>query len=132
VTRPNPTPKVLYVEDEADLRHLLAQMLNLVGYRVKCAENGRTGVEKARAWLPDIILMDLRMPVMNGSDAIKILRSDPRTAHIPIVVMSAHTDANTRANCERIGANKFFAKPISIDKIDGTIRELLNNTSQVA
>jgi CheY-like chemotaxis protein len=118
--------RVLYVEDDKTLQLSLAQMLQILGYEVACADNGKQGVEKAESWLPDIILMDMRMPIMTGDQAIQILRSKPNTAKIPIFVLSAFTDAKTRDLCRQVGANKFITKPPDIYKIDADIKEHLN------
>ena len=72
--------KVLYIEDHPAQRDILAQMLELNGFEVATASDGQEGVEKTRAWLPDLILMDLRMPRMDGFEAIKIIRSEDKTA----------------------------------------------------
>jgi CheY-like chemotaxis protein len=126
MTRNPPIPiRVLYVEDDKILQSSLAQILQILGYEVACADNGKQGVEKAESWLPDIILMDMRMPIMSGDQAIQILRSKPATAKIPIFVLSAFTDAKTRDLCKQVGANKFFTKPPDIRKIDADIKELL-------
>ncbi|RMF01679.1 MAG: response regulator [Chloroflexi bacterium] len=127
----NSQPKVLYAEDEAQLRQLVATMLEILGYDVTVASNGKVATEKAADWQPDVIIMDVRMPVMNGPEAIKIIRSDPRTAHIPVLVLSANTDARTREMCRLAGANKFFAKPIGMKQINVAIREALK-TPQLA
>ncbi|NJN97903.1 MAG: response regulator [Anaerolineales bacterium] len=117
--------RILYVEDDKTLQFSLSQMLEILGYEVVCADNGRQGVEKAESWLPDIILMDMRMPVMTGDQAIQVLRSKPGTAQIPIFVLSAFTDSKTRDMCRQIGANKFITKPPDIRKIDADIKEQL-------
>jgi sigma-B regulation protein RsbU (phosphoserine phosphatase) len=124
----NPTAsiRVLYVEDDKTLQSSLSQMLEILGYEVACADNGKQGVEKAESWLPDIILMDMRMPVMSGDQAILVLRSKPATSQIPIFVLSAFTDAKTRDLCKQVGANKFFTKPPDVRKIDADIKELVN------
>lgn len=125
VQQVNIQPKVLYAEDEAQLRQLVATMLEILGYEVTCASNGKIATEKAANWQPDVIIMDVRMPVMNGPEAIKIIRSNPRTAHIPVLVLSANTDSRTREMCRLAGANKFFAKPIGMKQINVAIREAL-------
>lgn len=127
----NTQPKVLYAEDEAQLRQLVATMLEILGYDVTVASNGKVATEKAANWQPDVIIMDVRMPVMNGPEAIKIIRNDPRTAHIPVLVLSANTDSRTREMCRLAGANKFFAKPIGMKQINVAIREALK-TPQLA
>jgi CheY-like chemotaxis protein len=102
-------------------------MLEILGYEVVCANNGQLGVEKAETWLPDIILMDKRMPVMSGDQAIQVLRSKPTTEKIPNFVLSAFSDAKTRELCKQVGADKFFTKPPDIYKIDAEIKNLLRN-----
>ena len=125
-SNPSASIRVLYVEDDKTLQSSLSQMLEILGYEVACADNGKQGIEKAESWLPDIILMDMRMPVMSGDQAILVLRSKPATSQIPIFVLSAFTDAKTRDLCKQVGANKFFTKPPDVRKIDADIKELVN------
>lgn len=119
-------PRILYVEDEKDLRVPISQILQLLGYQVECAVNGQEGVEKAGQWQPDLILMDIRMPLMNGIEATEALRNDPATEQIPIFILTAYTDSKTRDACEQAGADGFFAKPLDIEKVDATIKSFLN------
>ena len=130
MARNGSTPtRVLYVEDDKSLQLTVSQMLKALGYVVTCADNGRSGVEKAKSWLPDIILMDVRMPLMNGDEAIRVIRSKPDTADIPIFVLSAYSDAKTRDTCKAAGANRFFTKPPDVRKVDTAIKEMLNQLS---
>lgn len=119
------TPRVLYVEDDKDLQFPISQILGILGYEVACADNGKMGVEKAESWKPDIILMDVRMPVMNGPEAIRILRSKPNTERTPIFVLSAYSDSKTRDSCRQAGADAFFTKPVDIEKVDAAIKQAL-------
>jgi len=119
------TPRVLYVEDDKDLQFPISQILGILGYEVTCADNGKMGVEKAERWKPDVILMDVRMPVMNGPDAIRILRSKPDTERIPIFVLSAYSDSKTRDTCRQAGADAFFTKPINLEKGDAASKQAL-------
>ena len=121
----NSSPRVLYVEDEKDLRDPISQMLEILGYEVDCAINGIEGINKAESWQPDFILMDIRMPKVDGIEATRLLRNNPTTEAIPIFMLSAYDDAKTRASCREVGANGFFAKPIDIEKIDATIKRTL-------
>ena len=123
------SPRVLYIEDEKDLREPISQMLEILGYTVICAVNGAEGVEKAKSWQPDFILMDIRMPKVDGFEATRLLRSNPSTEKIPIFMLSAYDDAKTRANCREAGADGFFSKPADIEKIDATIRRTLQLVS---
>ena len=123
-----PSPiRVLYVEDDKSLRLTISQMLKILGYAVMCADNGKAGIEKATSWQPDIILMDIRMPLMNGDEAVRILRKTPGTERIPIFVISAYSDAKTRDLCKEVGATRFFTKPIDVRKIDVAIRETVKS-----
>lgn len=118
-------PRVLYVEDDKHLRYPISELLKIMGFEVDTAENGKIGVEKAERWQPHFILMDLRMPVMNGQEAIRVIRNNPNTKNIPIYVLSAYTDTNTRASAIEAGANGFIAKPPDIEKINTVIRQTL-------
>jgi len=122
--------RIVYVEDEKDIRLPLSQILIMLGYEVMCANNGKQGVEAAESWKPDIILMDLRMPVMDGPTAIRTLRSNPNTSDIPVFVLSAYSDAETRDKCKHIGVDGFMSKPINIEKVDAAIKETLKRQNQ--
>ena len=124
------TIRVLYVEDDKDIRVPISQILTILGYEVMCANNGQLGVEAAESWKPNIILMDLRMPVMDGPTAIRTLRSNPDTSDIPIFVLSAYSDAKTRDLCSQIGVDRLISKPINVEKIDAAIKETLNRQTQ--
>ena len=118
-------PRILYVEDEKDLQTCMVELFNLIGYEVACADNGKQGVEKAESWQPDVILMDVRMPIMDGYEAIEVLRSKPSTNNIPIFILTAYTDYKTRTSCKKAGADDFFPKPPDISKIDKAIKKRL-------
>jgi CheY-like chemotaxis protein len=122
----NGAARILYVEDEKDVREVISEYLKMLGYDVDCAENGKLGVEKAESWKPDFILMDVRMPVMSGPEAIRALRSKPVTSEIPVYALTAYTDAKTRAMCEQAGADGFFAKPPDFGQLGTTIRAVLD------
>ncbi len=106
------TKKILYVDDHPATRQVMIQMLESVGFNIAVAEDGREGVEKARCWQPHIILMDLRMPHMDGFEAIKIIRAGKETAHIPIIVISGWANARHKERTLAVGANEHFSKPI--------------------
>jgi CheY-like chemotaxis protein len=104
----------------------------MLGYEVICADNGQQGVEAAGSRNPDIILMDLRIPVMDGPTAIRRLRSNPDTSDIPIFVLSAYSDAKTRDLCKPLGVNRFMSKPIDVDRVDAAIKETLKRQIQAS
>jgi CheY-like chemotaxis protein len=121
----NTSTRVLYIEDDKNLQFSISQMLRVLGYEVACADNGRDGVTKAESWKPDVILTDVRMPFMNGDEVVRVLRGKPDTAKTPIFVLSAYTDAKTRTLCKDAGADRFYAKPPDIHKIDADIKATL-------
>ena len=121
--------RVLYIEDEKTLQDVISQMLQLLGYEVACANNGKHGVELAKSWKPDLILTDLRMPIMDGPEAIRTLRHDSDTMDIPIFVLSAYSDSKTRDICRQAGADEFFTKPPDIEKIDIAIKKTVKKQS---
>ncbi|MDX1523545.1 MAG: response regulator [Anaerolineae bacterium] len=118
--------RVLYVEDTEVIRDTITRLLEVNGYHVSVAKNGQEGVEVARTWQPDIILMDLRMPVMDGYNAIEALKFDPATEHIPIIVISAWSSKNERTQAKLAGADEFFVKPPDLNRLMKTIQTLIN------
>lgn len=117
--------KVLYVEDHPAQRDILAQMLELNGFEVDVAGDGLEGVEKARAWNPDLILMDLRMPKMDGFEAIKVIRSTEGIQDIPIIAISAWASAKHKERAIEAGANEHFTKPVDLNRLLNTISRYL-------
>ena len=122
--------KVLYIEDHPAQRDILAQMLELNGFEVAVASDGVEGVDKARDWLPDLILMDLRMPRMDGFEAIKILRSEDRTSIIPIIAISAWASAKHKERALAAGANEHFTKPVDLNRLLTTIGRYLKDQKE--
>ena len=111
--------RVLLVDDSADLREIWRLWLTFWGFAVEEARNGADAVEKARARPPDLILMDLAMPVLDGRAAMQVLASDPATAHIPVLAMSAQTMAGLD---EGPGTQAFLLKPAEPDHLLAHIR----------
>ncbi len=109
--------RVLYVEDAEVIRDTISRLLEVYGYEVAYAKNGQEGVEKAIRWKPDIILMDLRMPVMDGYKAIQEIRFNPQTHHIPVFVVSAWSSRKEREQARLAGANDFFVKPPDLNRL---------------
>ena len=118
--------KVLYVEDNDDNVYMLKMRLELLGdFEVLAAEDGEKGCEMAAAERPDIILMDLEMPVVDGWEATRRLRSNPQTRDIPVIALSAHTLAGERERALAAGCNEFDSKPIEFDRLVATVRRIL-------
>jgi CheY-like chemotaxis protein len=117
--------KILYIEDDPFLRQIVSSTLEEQGLQVRTASNGQEGVAMALEWLADLILMDLKMPIMDGFQATKALQADPRTRHIPIVAFSAAFEPGIQARTQAAGMNGFIQKPISPDKLVRIIRAYL-------
>ena len=109
--------RVLYVEDAQVIRDTISRLLELNGYNVAYAKNGEEGVKKALSWQPDVILMDLRMPVMDGFNAINELKLNPLTKRIPVFVISAWSSKKERTQAKLAGADGFFVKPPDLNKL---------------
>ncbi len=121
-------PRVLYVEDAAVIRDTIARLLELKGYTVNYAKNGREGVDLAKKWHPDVILMDLRMPVMDGYEAINAIKLSVDTRHIPIFVISAWSSKKERSKAKLAGADEFFVKPPDLTALTNAIDKVTGNT----
>lgn len=119
--------KVLYVEDAAVIRDTIARLLELKGYEVAYAKNGQEGVEKAQNWNPDIVLMDLRMPVMDGYKAINEIKLNRKTSHIPVFVISAWSSKKERDKAKRAGADDFFVKPPDLNRLTEAIDKVVRS-----
>jgi CheY-like chemotaxis protein len=117
---------LLVVEDNEASRDALARRLERHGYTVLLAMDGREAVSAARAQLPDLILMDLGLPVLDGWDATRQLKADARTRHIPIIVLSAHAMTSDRDRALAAGGDDFDTKPIRFRALLGKIATLLN------
>lgn len=116
--------RILYVEDAAVIRDTIARLLELKGYEVAYAKNGKEGVELARSWKPDVVLMDLRMPVMDGYSAINQIKLDPETHHLPIFVVSAWSSKSERTKAKLAGADDFFVKPPDLNRLVEAINKI--------
>jgi two-component system cell cycle response regulator DivK len=111
MTAPSPAPLILVVEDFDDAREMYRDYLQFAGLRVETARDGREAIEKARTLQPDLILMDLSLPGIDGWEATRLLKSDPATRHILIVALSAHALATEGERARRAGCDGFIAKP---------------------
>ena len=118
--------KLLYVEDNDDNVYMLKMRLELRDdFEVVTAENGERGCEMAVVERPDIILMDLEMPIVDGWEATRRLKSNPETRDIPVIAFSAHALAGEREKALAAGCDEFETKPIEFDRLVATIRRIL-------
>jgi len=116
---------VLVVEDYQDAREMYVAYLQFSGYRVAEATNGVEAIEKTVELLPDIILMDLALPKMDGWEATRRLKSDERTKHIPIVALTGHALAGHAEGARQAGCDSFVTKPCLPDALVAEIRKML-------
>jgi len=122
--------KVLYVEDNDDNVYMLKMRLELLGdFEVLTAEDGAKGCEVAAAEQPDVILMDLEMPVVDGWEATRRLRDNPQTRDIPIIALSAHALAGERDKAIAAGCDEFDTKPIEFDRLVATVQRIVRRRS---
>jgi two-component system cell cycle response regulator DivK len=120
--------KILYVEDNDDNVYMLKMRFELLdGFEVSVAEDGEVGCEKAATELPDIIVMDLDLPVVDGWEATRRLKSDRKTRHIPIIALTAHAMSGSREKALAAGCDEFDTKPIDFDRLMQKVKYLLAN-----
>jgi two-component system, cell cycle response regulator DivK len=118
-------PLVLVVEDYQDAREMYAAYLQYSGYRVAEATNGVEAIEKTIELMPDIILMDLALPRMDGWEATRRLKMDERTKHIPIVALTGHALAGHAEGAKQAGCDSFVTKPCLPDALVAEIERML-------
>jgi two-component system cell cycle response regulator DivK len=116
---------ILLVEDHEDNRIVYRTILEHFGYRVLLAADGAEGVRLAREEKPDLILMDVSIPVMDGWEATRTLKSDPATAAIPIVALTAHALVTDRARAAEVGCDGYLAKPVEPRVVLEEVRRFL-------
>ena len=118
---------ILYVEDNEDNAYMLKMRLELTDeFEVLVAEDGEQGCEIAAAKRPDLILMDLEMPVVDGWEATRRLKSNPETRGIPVIGLSAHALADEREKALAAGCEELDTKPVEFDRLLGKIRKLVS------
>ena len=119
-------PLVLIVEDEVDLRQLYAQELAMSGFDVIQAGNGEDAIATISAREPDVVLMDLSLPIVDGWEATRRLKADGRTAHIPVVALTAHDGSGELQRATRAGCDWFVPKPCPPASLITEVRRVLS------
>lgn len=117
--------KVLYVEDNEDNVYVLKSRLTRKGYAVVIASDGAQGVSMAMTEQPDIILMDLSLPVLDGWEATRRIKAAQGTRHIPIIALTAHAMTGDKEKALAAGCDDFDTKPVDIDRLIGRIQALV-------
>ena len=124
--------RILYVEDNEDNVYMLKLRFELLeGFEVLVAENGETGCAMALAEQPDIIIMDLDLPVVDGWEATRRLKSDPVTKAIPIIALTAHAMSGAREKALAAGCDGFDIKPVDFERLVKTVQLLANAGSHL-
>jgi len=118
--------KILLVEDNEMNRDMLSRRLSRKGFDVIVAVDGNEGVSKAQTEVPDIILMDMSLPVLDGWEATKILKTFPATQSIPVIALTAHAMAGDREKALAAGCDDYDTKPIELPRLLEKIERLLN------
>jgi len=117
--------RILLVEDDNMLQEILAERLELRNFEVILAHNGQIGIEKAQSEKPDIILMDMRLPIVDGWEATKQLKSAQETKHIPIIALTAHALIGDREDSLAAGCDDYEPKPVDFPKLLEKIKKYL-------
>jgi len=121
-----PKKLILIVEDDKPISVLVHSLLEKSGYEVSTASNGKEGVEKTKSEKPDLIIMDIRMPVMSGREAIRILKGNPETKDIPIICLTASVSPKSREELVRLGCTVHIGKPFKKDELLGEVKKYLS------
>jgi len=118
--------KILVVEDEKESREIMVDALREQGYTVFTAENGRVAIDVAQQKIPDLIIMNVKMPELDGSEAMKIIRANPETKNIPILFSSAfREEKSAHLKNTKLENADFIVKPYNGEKLSEKVRELL-------
>ena len=122
--------KILVVDDEEDILHFLEMVLKEKGYEVVTASGGHEALTRAHIERPDLVLLDVMMPQMDGWEVLKLLRVDDGTAHIPVAMLSARTEAKDRVQGLQEGAVDYICKPFSLQELLGKIEAVFNQAGE--
>jgi CheY-like chemotaxis protein len=118
-------PKILLVEDNEMNRDMLSRRLQRKGYAVVTAEDGEKGLLLARSEMPDLILMDISLPVMSGWEVTRLLKADEATRHIPIIALTAHAWITDREKAIEAGCDEYDTKPVEFGRLSEKMDSLL-------
>ena len=110
-------PKILLVEDHQEIWDFLSRRLKRRGYEVVVAQDGQQGLDMGRAEAPDLVLLDMNLPVMDGWTAARTLRADPGMAKVPIIALTAHAMAGDRAKTLEAGCDDYHPKPVDFSRL---------------
>lgn len=121
---------ILYIEDNADNRMLVRRVLEAVGYRVIEAEDGSRGIDLLRSTTPDLVLMDINLPEVDGYEVTRRLKQEPSMAKVPVVAMTANVMKGDRERTLAAGCDGYIPKPIDIDTLPDQIARFLRKSHE--
>ncbi len=128
----SPPARVLVIDDSSTVVVMLKRILEQAGYRTLEAYDAETGLEIARAESPDLVFLDIVLPNMNGFAALRVLRKDPRTRSIPIIMMSGNEQATEQFYAQKIGADDFMKKPFSRPEVLARVERVMRREPRAA
>lgn len=117
--------KILLVEDNPATIEVIKKALEFLGYDLLVAQDGKEAVEKSASFMPDLIVMDISLPRMDGLEATSLIRKNPKTVKIPVLAATARALPGDREKCLRAGCNDYIAKPFTHRELDRAIKKLL-------
>jgi CheY-like chemotaxis protein len=118
---------VLIVDDSAMIRHVVSQIIKETGFNVLLAEDGQEGYNMAKAQLPDLVIMDVEMPTMDGIQATGLIKSDPQTSHIPVMIFTSLGGEDDIQRAQDAGCQGILNKPICKETLQSTLNDLFRN-----
>ena len=117
--------KVLVVDDEPSIAKILRKQLEVAGFEVTVAVDGEDGLAKVREWKPDLVLLDVMLPKINGHEVCKTLKADPELKGIPVIMLTAKTQRQDQDLAQQQGADAFLTKPFQLAELLAKVRGLL-------
>lgn len=122
--------RVLLIEDNEANRDMLSRRLARRGYQISIATDGRQGIAAAQAEQPDLILMDMNLPEIDGWEATRFLKSQPTTRHIPVIALTAHAMVSDRQRALEVGCDDYDTKPVELSRLLSKIAALIERENQ--
>jgi two-component system cell cycle response regulator DivK len=128
----NAMPKILLIEDNEMNRDMLSRRLQRKGYEVMVALDGQSGVEMTQTQAPDLVLMDMSLPLLDGWEATRRLKADAATRHIPVIALTAHAMSSDREKALEAGCDDYDIKPVELPRLLGKIEALLSGSEMAS
>ncbi len=122
--------KIVVAEDETDIREMIGFMLRFAGHEVFDTDNGQSACELCRSEKPDLLLLDVRMPVMTGYEACRIIKNDPELSYIPVVFVSAKGLENEIAMGFAAGADEYIVKPFTMEQLLNSVKKIIEKKAE--